>query len=469
MPESFFDFRARVTRPDAETDDTRLDRAIGVAELTGKIDAAIRGGLPASVLVRGEISNLNVHAASGHIYFTLKDDRSCIDCVMFRGEAAKLKQRPVDGGEVLITGNVRIYTQRGRYQLYCQSMTPLGRGALELKFQQLRAKLEAEGLFDADRKRPLPAYPQRIVLVTSRQAAALQDMLKVFQRTPWLRPTLIHVPVQGVGSAAKIAEALMAVRATAADVVILGRGGGSFEDLFEFNEEAVVRAVRACAVPVVTGIGHEVDVAIADLAADYHAHTPTEAAQVVIARWRLAADVLGNASDRLRRSLRQGVVDRRQQLINIERHEMFRRPTDRIERLTQLLDDQQRQLRSAVTTVLNRTRQALAGREQRLSAQHPVGSVMRASQRVERLRVDLVHARRLRLTRATGRLEVFAAELTALDPRRVLGRGYSITRLKDGRTVTGPQDVEPGDILVTQVRDGTVESTVKDAKQFDLF
>lgn len=469
MPESFFDFRSRVTKPPVEAEETRLERPISVADLTAKIDAAIRGGVGGSVLVRGEISNLNIHGASGHIYFTLKDDKSCIDCVMFRGEAAKLKARPTDGQDVLVSGGVRVYAQRGRYQLYCQTLTPLGRGALEIKFAELQRKLEAEGLFDPDRKRPLPTYPQRIVLITSKQAAALQDMLKVFQRTPWLKPRLIHVPVQGAGSAAKIAEALRSIREADCDLVILGRGGGSLEDLWEFNEEVVARAIVACRVPVMTGIGHEVDVSIADLVADYHAHTPTEAAQVAVARWRLAADALGNAAGRLTRALRQTVLHHRQRLTTVERHEMFRRPTDRVNRLRQLLDDRQKHLHGAVAGLVNRLRQRLARQEQRLGAQHPTANLLRARQRLSRLADGITHRQRLRLTEAGGKLEALRRELTALDPRGVLGRGYSITRLKNGKTVLSPEDVKAGDILITQVRDGTIESTAKDPKQLDLF
>ena len=469
MPESFFDFRSRITKPPAEADEARLERAISVADLTAKIDAAIRGGVGGSVLVRGEISNLNAHAASGHIYFTLKDDKSCIDCVMFRGEAAKLAARPTDGQDVLVTGGVRVYAQRGRYQLYCQTLTPLGRGALEIKFAAMQRKLEAEGLFDPDRKRPLPSYPQRIVLITSLQAAALQDMLKVFQRTPWLKPKVVHVPVQGSGSAAKIAEALRAIRESACDLVLLGRGGGSLEDLWEFNEEAVARAIVACRVPVITGIGHEVDVSIADLVADYHAHTPTEAAQVAVVRWRQAADALGTAAERLRRALRQTISNHRQRLTSVERHEMFRRPTDRLNQLRQLLDDRQKHLHAAVAGLAGRFRQALTRQEQRLAAQHPTANLLRARQRLHRVSDGFTHRHRLRLTEAAGRVEALRRELTALDPRGVLSRGYSITRLKNGQTILNPADVKPGDVLITQVRDGTIESTAKDAKQLDLF
>ena len=280
----------------------------------------------------------------------LKDPGACVDCVIFKSDAQRLKFKPADGMELLAGGRVGIYAQRGRYQLYVSSLSPIGQGALELAFQQLRAKLQAEGLFAPERKKPLPAFPINIVLVTSRQTAALQDMLKVLRRFPFLQLSVFHVPVQGEGAGEKIAEALGLLNRQAAkgkrvvDVMLLGRGGGSLEDLWAFNEEVVARAIAKSAIPIVTGVGHEVDVSISDLVADYHAHTPTEAAQVIVAQWRNAPDAIDTIVLRSRRALRQSLTDARQRLSAIERHEVFRRPTDRIDQIRQLLDDRQRTL-----------------------------------------------------------------------------------------------------------------------------
>lgn len=473
MPESFFDFRARVTKPSAsaDTDEARLARAITVAELTGRIDAAIKSGLPGSMLVKGEISNLNIHRASGHIYFTLKDDRSCIDCVMFRGDAERLKVMPEDGDEVLAAGSVRVYVQRGRYQLYVTQLTPVGRGALEAKFQVLKEKLEREGLFDPDRKRTLPSYPQRIALVTSKQAAALQDMLKVFSRYPWLTLRLCHVPVQGDGSAEKIAATLNDLsRKASVDLIILARGGGSLEDLWEFNEEIVARAIVASPIPVVTGIGHEVDVSIADLAADYHAHTPTEAAQVVVAQWKLAAVLVDTASQRLSRSLRQVIGTAGQRLLSIERHEFFRRPTDRIDRARQLLDDRERQLNATLRALADRARRRLSACESRLQAQHPRATVAILRQRVHTLATLIGRAEQASLRSRSQRMDSLEKQLVALNPTGVLSRGYSITSLKKGgQIVRDASQVKGGDVIVTQFADGKVESVARDPKQPELF
>ncbi len=268
---------------------------------------------------------------------------------MFKSDAVRLKFQPGDGMEMLATGRIGVFPKRGNYQLYVARLDPLGQGALELAFQQLKAKLEAQGLFDPENKKPLPRFPQSIVLVTSQETAALQDMLKVLGRFPWLRVMLYHVAVQGDGCAAKIAGALRDLSRNAdalgpIDVILLARGGGSLEDLWAFNEEVLARAIAASNIPIVTGVGHEVDTSIADLAADYHAHTPTEAAQVITANWRIAPDTTDALGLRLRRELRMRLNEARQRLAATQRHAVFRRPMDRINTLRQLLDDRQRAL-----------------------------------------------------------------------------------------------------------------------------
>lgn len=448
-------------------------RALSVAELTSRIDGAIRAGVPATVLVKGEISNLNHHRASGHIYFTLKDARSCIDCVIFRSDAERLRILPRDGDEVLITGGVKVYAQRGRYQLYANQLTPVGKGALELKFQQLKEKLEREGLFDPGRKRQLPAFPQTIALVTSKQAAALQDMLKVLQRYRAVRIILCHVPVQGAGSAAQIAAMLGQINRRSSlkvDLILLARGGGSLEDLWEFNEEAVARAVVASRIPVMTGIGHEVDVSIADLVADYHAHTPTEAAQVAIANWKNASDIVDGAQLRLRRSLKQLIDFSRQRVQAIARHELFRRPTDRISRARQLLDDRERQLRAALRECTRGAQRRLTQFESRLHAQHPRARLSLYRQQVENLARLIRGKQKQSLALGAKSIDLLGKQLEALNPHGVLARGYSITSIKkSGSIVRHAGEVKAGDVLVTRFNDGSVESVAKDPNQPELF
>lgn len=426
MPgENFFDFREKLARPQPAG-----VQPLTVSQLTAQIERAIQSALPATVHVRGEVSNLNLHHASGHLYFTLKDSAACIDCVMFRSDVARLKFMPADGVELLVSGRVAVYPQRGRYQLYVSALWPVGRGALELAFEQLCRKLKAEGLFDASRKKPLPRYPRRIALVTSRSTAALHDILKVLKRFPWIRLHLYDVPVQGEGAAEQIAQALRHLNLRAADIggidlIILARGGGSLEDLWAFNEEVVARAVAESGIPIITGIGHEVDISVADLVADYHAHTPTEAAQVATSNWRTVAEQLQAAGVRLRRGLRTIARDARQRLLAVERHEFFRRPTDRINQFRQLLDERQRSLQLLISS---------------------------------------------RLKAASARLEHFDRHLQAVSPQAVLRRGYSITtRATDGSILRSARDVRAGERLITRLADGTVRSIVEDQKQLPLF
>jgi exodeoxyribonuclease VII large subunit len=484
MPTDFFDFREQMrprrNQPPANTPAPPVQpgppgvKPLTVSQLTGQISLAIKNGLPASVLVQGELSNFTHHRGSGHFYFTLKDADACIDCVMFRSDASRMKFRPEDGMEIIAGGRVSIYAAKGRYQLYATSLHPLGRGALEVAFQQLRAKLEAAGLFAAGRKKPLPLYPLHIALVTSRQTAALQDMLKVLRRFPWLRLFIYHVPVQGEGSARQIAAAISHLAATARqsriELILLARGGGSLEDLWEFNEEAVARAIASSAIPVVTGIGHEVDVSIADLVADYHAHTPTEAAQVVTAQWKTVQERISVSASRLQRAVRGVVQEGRQRLLHVERHDIFRRPTDRINLLRQVLDDRQRSLTLALGHRLRRDQARVERLSTRLMECHPRHAIDLRRQKLDGMAAGLrrsindLHRHRIL------RLDALEKQLQALSPQRVLARGYSMTiHKKRGTPVRSAGDLRPGDRLISRFTDGSIESTVDDPGQPRLF
>jgi len=425
------------------------------------------------VFVEGEISNVNLHRTSGHLYFTLKDSAACIDCVMFRGEASHLKFNPQDGTEMLVSGNVRVYPQRGRYQLYATSLQPLGKGALELAFRQLHTKLEKQGLFSAERKKPLPAFPRTIAIVTSRATAALQDMLKVLGNFPWLRLYLCHVPVQGKGSAAQIAAALQDLSRKASnlniDLILLGRGGGSLEDLWEFNEEIVARAIAASRIPVISGIGHEVDIAIADLVADYHAHTPTEAAQVAVAQWRGAREMLRVSEGRLLRSLRGVVTGAKQQLHASVRHEFFRRPLDRVNQLRQLLDEHQRSFHFTAAKRLGDAKSSIDSFAMRMKSVDPSHLLRLRRERLRALSHQLMTVASRDGSRWMQLIDRRTDQLRALSPQAVLQRGYSITTTKKGDVVRDAKSVKAGDKLITRFADGTVESTVQDSKQMSLF
>ncbi|MCS7033627.1 MAG: exodeoxyribonuclease VII large subunit [Phycisphaerae bacterium] len=470
----FFEFRNRLTAAGRRAEASSAGaQPITVSELTSKIEAVLRTGLPGSLLVRGEISNLNHHRSSGHLYFTLKDESACVDCVMFRSDAERLKFTPVDGAEVLARGMVRVYAQRGRYQLYVSSLAPLGKGALELAFQQLKEKLEREGLFAPERKRPLPRFPGTVALITGRETAALQDMLKVLSRFPFIRVLIAPVLVQGAGAAGQIAWALREVGAleppNRPDLIILARGGGSLEDLWAFNEEPVARAIARCPIPVVTGIGHEVDVSIADLVADYHAHTPTEAAQVVVSHWKMATEAIGLLARRHARAIRQQVMESWQRLRLIEQHEFFRRPLDLVDRRRQRLDDLQKSLGTALTACARRASDRLAAVTTALERRHPRLAVRLAAQRLAQLAKQLPSVAGRMLSRKHQALSAMESQLKAVSPQATLGRGYSITMRKGGDVVRSAGEVKPGDVLVTRFADGQAESVVRDQKQMRLF
>jgi exodeoxyribonuclease VII large subunit len=477
---NFFDFREKIVKP------TRAATTVGeaggesatplsVSQLTAKIDASVRAGLPGAVTVKGEISRPNYHRGSGHLYFTLKDAGACIDAVMWKSEVSRLKFEVENGAEMLASGRVQVYAPQGKYQLYVSRLSPVGAGALELALKQMRAKLAAEGLFDADRKKPLPKYPARIAIVTSRSTAALRDILKVLVRTPFVEVFVYHVPVQGDGAGRQIAAAIAHLNAKHAsvggiDLILLARGGGSIEDLWQFNEECVARAIAASALPIVTGIGHEIDTSIADLVADYHAHTPTEAATVAIAHWLKAAEAIGAAANRLRNAARSEVSEARQRLAGIARHEFLRRPTYQIDAFRQLIDERERALVGAMQDRLGRDALRIERLQSRLAALAPAHRLALYRQRVSDRQRRLERAMSLALQRRRLRLDAMAVHLRAVSPTAVLQRGYSITTIKKtGKVVRSSGELREGDVLVTRVGDGEVESSVLERGQGRLF
>lgn len=496
MTQSFFDARETLARPPVESAEP-----MSVGDLTRRITAAIKAGVPSNVLVRGELSNVSANRGSGHLYFTLKDaagegsgGRSAAPAtlggVMWKGQAARLKFAPKDGMEVVARGSIDLYAPHGKYQLKAESLDPVGEGALDLARRQLYLKLRAEGLLDPARKRPLPDYPRRIALVTSRQAAGYADMLKVLRRFSFLELYLYHVPVQGAGASEKIATALRHLDAnhrqiSGIDLVILGRGGGSLEDLWAFNEEPLARALADMTLPTITGIGHEVDLSVADFVADYKAHTPTEAAQVATRHWRNAAQTVDLSRTQLRAAVRRAGQEARRRLAQIERHELFRRPTEVVDRLRQRTDDLQRSLELSITRKLTRAGDRVNRLAAELADQHPRHRTALNRQRVDGLSDRLDRAVRqsldrdalkmaslgdrldvqvrTALTAAAGRVEVLAARLDALSPLAVLDRGYSITALAaTGRVVRAPSDAPPGTRLQTRTAGGVVTSVVDD-------
>jgi exodeoxyribonuclease VII large subunit len=391
-----------------------------VGELTRALKELVEQAHP-SVWVQGEVSNL-ARPQSGHLYLTLKDDQAPLRAVIYRGIALRMKFDLHDGLQVVVRGRLTIYEPRGEYQLLVEEVQPRGVGPLELAFRQLREKLSVEGLFQPGRKKPLPRFPRRVGLVTSPTGSAVRDMLEVLgRRWPAALVWVCPVRVQGEGAAAEIASALDLLNRldgpARLDVLILGRGGGSLEDLWPFNEEIVARAVHRSRIPVVTGVGHEDDLTIADLVADQRALTPSEAAERVVPDAAEVSETLAGVAVRLGGLLRRRLDLARARLDQLAQRPCLRRPLERIRTAERLLDDLDERMQRALLRRVERSRQ---------------------------------------------RLESAASRLEGLSPLRVLGRGYSLTRRVDDLSVVrSPEQVGPGDRLVTQVEGGRILSRVE--------
>lgn len=491
-----------------------------VSQLTTRIKLAIQSAFPATVHVVGEISNFKRHT-SGHIYLTLKDQSSELAGVMWRSEAAKLKFTPKDGLEVVASGTVEVFERAGRYQLYIRKLEPRGIGALELAFRQLREKLQKEGLFEPQHKKPLPAFPRRIALVTSPTGAALADLLRTIERRyPCVDVLVYPVRVQGDGASVEIAAAIRTVNAHAAqlggvDVMIVGRGGGSLEDLWAFNEETVARAIFASRIPIISAVGHEVDVTIADLVADLRAATPTAAAELAVPVMEDVLDRLRSQELRVWRAIRasvelgatrlngvlkreplrdaMAVVRRREQIVDewanrqqrslVSRFHAARRSLDALEPVVRriaphnyllrtgvILRDAEHALQWSVSRRLTGCRAFVTDYEGRLDRTSPANRVQRLAEQVARLGTSLPTALAQRLTLLNQRLASQEALLAAVSHQNVMARGFSITRLKKSRKIVrSVAELTDRQRLVTQVSDGEFESEARNIEQMDLF
>jgi exodeoxyribonuclease VII large subunit len=392
-------------------------KVLSVRELTLALKCVMEEAFPL-VWVSGEISNLR-QPASGHLYFTLKDGEAQVKAVMWRSTGRRLRFRPHDGLEVIVRGRVTVYEPRGEYQLVLEEIQPKGLGALELAFRQLREKLERKGYFAAERKKPLPRFPRRIALVTSPAGAAVRDILEILGRR-WsaVEVWILPVPVQGDGAAEQIADAIARLnRWTNIDVLIVGRGGGSMEDLWSFNEECVAEAIFRSRIPIISAVGHEVDVTIADLVADRRALTPSEAAEIVTPHRQEFLDWLESVESQLRVHLGRRLALARTRLEELGRRSAFRRPLDRLRERERRLDDSANRLNRA--------------------AGH-------------------------RLQGAREQMKALAARLESLSPLNVLARGYSLTRTEQGlKVVRDPGQIHAGQILITDVQHGRIRSRVE--------
>jgi exodeoxyribonuclease VII large subunit len=437
-------------------------RVVSVSELTSEIRATLETGF-ADLWVEGEISNCRVWN-TGHVYFTLKDAGAQIKAVMFRSARRSLRFTPEDGLHVIARARLGIYEPKGEYQLVCEHLEPHGRGALQLAFDQLKRKLHAEGLFDPARKRALPALPRKIGLVTSADGAALRDILTVLgRRHPTAHLIVRPARVQGDGAARDIARALDAIgRVPGVDVVIVGRGGGSIEDLWAFNEEVVARAIARAAVPVISAVGHEIDVTIADFAADLRAPTPSAAAEMVVA----AKDEFCARVDRLRQRLeaacRAGLATRRAAIHRLTTRRGLAGWHARLAVLGRETATTTYGLRRAATEAVARRRRDIQRLLVRLDAQDVRRRVATVRARLAASDGRLHALARRRCGRAEAHLAALAARLDALSPLAVLARGYAVCWNEDRTMIVRRADaVTPGERVHVTLRHGSLECEVR--------
>jgi len=426
------------------------------------LTALIKGTLEeryTGVWVAGELSDVKL-AASGHLYFRLKDEGAVLGCAMFRPKPQRLGFTPADGLSVVARGDVSVYPPRGNYQLICDELVLRGLGELQRAFEELKARLAAEGLFAAEGKRPLPRLPKRVGVVTSRDGAALRDILRVLaRRHAGLDVVLRHAVVQGEGAGAELARAVEELGASGlVDVLIVGRGGGSYEDLFCFNDERLIRAIRACPVPVVSAVGHEVDVTLADLAADVRAPTPSAAAEMVTAEREELRRRVAAARSSIRRVAADLVKLERQRLVNLSKILSVERLAGYLNLRRQRVDGLGERLRHASLSALEAGKSAFARIRLALFRAHAVPRLRERALAglVRRLSLSAsggINARRVRLGSGTGKL-------AALDPRAVIGRGYGYLTRK-GATVRSVKELHPSDELGVTVRDGTALTVVR--------
>ncbi|MCE9953458.1 exodeoxyribonuclease VII large subunit [Aeromonas allosaccharophila] len=417
------------------------------------------------VWLTGELSNLAM-PSSGHWYFSLKDLGAQVRCAMFKGNNRRVTFRPQDGMQVLVQARVSLYEPRGDYQLIIESMQPAGDGVLALRFEELKRRLGAEGLFDESRKRPLPREPRAVGLVTSATGAALHDMLTVLKRRAPDLPVFIYpTQVQGSAAISQIVAAIAKANQRAeVDVLIVGRGGGSLEDLWCFNEEAVARAIAHSAIPVVSAVGHEVDVTISDFAADLRAPTPSAAAELVAPDNQARIQRLAHLKQRLLQAMNRQQTAARHDFILLQKRLDHQDPKRRLEQQSQRLDELSTRLQQLLRQRLHQGERRLANLELRLQGKSPE-RLLAAGKRRHQLAEERLHALiAKRQDLASHRLAMLTARLDGVSPLATLGRGYSITRTPRGEVISRADQVSSGDQLITTLAQGSLQVRVEEVK-----
>lgn len=418
------------------------------------------------VWVEGEVSNLRKQA-SGHMYFTLKDEGAQISCVLFRGNASKCKVKPDNGMQVQLFGEVSIYEARGSVQLIVRTVESAGEGELQAKFERLKKKLSDEGLFDAERKQEIPKFPKKVGLITSGTGAALQDMLNVLgRRAPWVQPVLYPVQVQGAGAEKGIAQAIdrwsdwELSGLPEVDVIIVGRGGGSLEDLWNFNEEVVARAIDSCNIPIVSAVGHEIDFTIADFVADMRAPTPSAAAELVVPD----GEAISNRLQRLKSTMlrvTEGRVQQHQVLLESMKRGALSQSTERVLREPLLrLEQSTQDLDNAVVGSIETNENTLQSLRLKLATHAPERVLERRGEYLNSMSQRLSNGLREQISKLESKLDQQRSMLRTLGPESAFARGFSVTLNAKGQLVTSGDKLKKGDRLITKFAKGEVQSEV---------
>lgn len=470
-----------MSTPDRSAEST----IFSVSQITLRIQHLIESEIP-PVWVLGEISNFRC-MDTGHLYFTLKDESAQIPCVMFRSSAAHLRIKPTNGNSIRVFGAITVFPPHGRYQIQVQAMELAGAGELHLAFERLKAKLAAEGLFDPQKKRPLPRFPQKIGIVTAESGAAIQDIRNIISRRfPLVKLMLYSVRVQGEGASQEIATAIHYFSnlppSTRPDLMIVGRGGGSIEDLWAFNEEIVARAIANSSIPVVSAVGHEIDFTISDFVADYRAPTPSGAAEIVVPDMVEIRRVVYDSKSRLHRAIRSLLLHRSQQVAFCKSSGLFR-PMKEIHNRMLKLDLYCEKLSSGVSSRIQRNRVAIRRMESSLRGAGPIAQLnnwnhrldmvtsritnsIQGNMRLSSFNIQILSDRltRFSLSDYRYRLELLSMRLSGYNPRAILKRGYAICSRDDGNIVQAYTDVREGEKLRVELSEGELTCEVKDRR-----
>jgi exodeoxyribonuclease VII large subunit len=450
-------------------------RPLSVSELTSQVRGALENRF-ASVWVEGEISNFRA-PASGHWYFTIKDETAQLRASCFRGANSRIRFRPTDGLQVRARGRLTVYEPRGDYELVVEGLDPVGAGALRVAFDQMRERLAREGLFDESLKRPLPMLPRRVAIVTSPTGAAVHDILRVIsRRTRTVNVLFAPVRVQGEGAGAEVARAIRLINShhlaaiadgrtnDGIDVIIVGRGGGSVEDLWAFNEEELARAIRASTIPIISAVGHETDFTIADFAADVRAATPSAAAEIVAAREDEVAATIDALTRELVRNVSYRLVNERARLQEAAMSPAFDDVRARLRHASRATAELSHQLEKLIARVRERARRKLDDAACRLSPARNLARAERARTRLALARAALDSATVSRLEDSRARLGVTVASLDALSPLAVLKRGYAIAETEAGKTLRAARDVRAGQRVRVRLAEGALRCRVEEVE-----